>query len=185
MEKNNVNFGKPKVGGAIFIAPLNGTTAPTMPKSAKEELGTMFKSAGYVEDGGIKSTIKKDVDIKYAWGGTAIGANNKKTEVTMQIPLIESRNEDVLKFVFGDSNVKTDENGIAVDINGNDETEWMVVIDMATRGGKVHRIVIPDCIITSLGDISYKDDDIVKYETTVTALAYDNNNNYQKEYWEK
>ena len=61
----------------------------------------------------------------------------------------------------------------------------MVVIDMATRGGKVHRIVIPDCIITSLGDISYKDDDIVKYETTVTALEYDNNGNYQKEYWEK
>ena len=41
---------------------------------------------------------------------------------------------------------------------------------MILRNGVLKRIVIPDGKLSDLGDISYKDDELVGYESTITAL---------------
>ena len=50
--KDNVSAGKPKIGGAVFVAPA-GTK---MPKTAIEELDKAFKNLGYVSEDGIKNS---------------------------------------------------------------------------------------------------------------------------------
>ena len=46
---SNVGVGKPKVGGAVFVAP-KGTALPT---SASEELNEAYKCLGYISEDGI------------------------------------------------------------------------------------------------------------------------------------
>ena len=45
----NVTAGKPKVGGAIYFAPL-GSTLPT---TATEALDDAFENVGYISDSGL------------------------------------------------------------------------------------------------------------------------------------
>ena len=46
---NNVSAGKPKIGGAVFVAPI-GTE---LPKDVTTQLNAAFKGLGYCSDDGI------------------------------------------------------------------------------------------------------------------------------------
>ena len=65
---NNVTSAKPKVGGAIFSAPL-GTPLPT---DATTDLNAAFKPLGYVsEDGLVNENTASSENLK-AWGGDIV-----------------------------------------------------------------------------------------------------------------
>lgn len=163
----NVSAGKPAIGGAIWRAAA-GTTLPT---DATTALGTDFKALGYCsEDGLTNSNTPSTTDIK-AWGGdTVLNILEEKTD-TFQFTLIEALNLDVLKTIYGQSNVTgTLSTGITVEAKSEDFEEGVWVIDMVMNSNTVKRVVIPHGKISDLGDIAYTDSDAVGYEVTVTAL---------------
>ena len=165
---SNVSVGKPRVGGAIFAAPL-GTTLPT---NATSDLDTtVFKSLGYVSEDGVTNSNSPSSEKKKAWGGdTVLNLQIEKPD-DFKFNLIESLNSDVLKFVYGDDNVTGDlTNGIAITANGDDATEHVLVIDMIMRGGVLKRVVLPQAKVTAVEDIKYSDEDAVGYGTTVSAM---------------
>ena len=75
--------------------------------------------------------------------------------------LLEVLNEDVLKAVYGDSNVIVDDQtgSITVKATADELNGGSWIIDMIMRGGRKKRIVIPNGTISELGTITYKDDE--------------------------
>ena len=89
---------------------------------------------------------------------------------------------EVLKSVYGDNAVTGAlDTGITVDANNKQLHGSCYVVDMVLKDDSLKRIVIPNATLTSLGDVVYKDGEIVGYEVTLTALP-DENGSTHKEY---
>ena len=164
---SNVSNGKPRIGGAIYRAPL-GTTLPT---DATTDLGSSFAALGYVSDDGLTNTNSPESDTVKAWGGDTVLSMQTEKPDTFQFKLIEVLNVDVLKAVYGDDNVEgTLATGIHVTASSEEVEESAYVVDMVMRNGVLKRICIPDAKLSELGDIVYKDDEAAGYEMTLTAM---------------
>lgn len=163
----NVTAGKPKVGGAVFCAPL-GTA---LPEDTTTQLNVAFKGLGYISEDGVKNTNTPESSTQKAWGGDIVlNAQTAKTD-TFSMKFIESLNVDVLKTVYGKENVSGDlETGITIKANSTEPEQYAYVIDMILKGA-VKRIVIPCASITSIGEIVYKDNEASGYDVTLTAVS--------------
>lgn len=163
----NVSFGKPKVGGAIFNAPL-GTTLPT---SADATLDNAYKCLGYASEDGLTNNNNSSSSKIRAWGGDNVLVAESKKEDTWGTTLIEVMNVDVLKAVYGADNVSgTLADGIVVKANSKPKTASVWVFDIALSGGAMKRVVLPNGMISELSEITYDDSDAVGYGITIDAL---------------
>lgn len=177
-----VSTGKPKVGGAIYRAPL-GTELPT---DAITPLPSAYKSLGYISEDGVKHNIgRTSKDIK-DWGGTTVDSSQTDYTNTFGFTMIESLNIDVLKMVFGSSNVSENPTTGMITIRGNAKEleEGVYVADMLLKGNKVKRVVIPDGKISEVGEIVYKRDEAIGYAVTLANLPGEDEDSH-KEYIQK
>lgn len=163
---SNVTAGKPKIAGAIAIAP-KGSTLPT---DSTSTLDAAFMQLGYVSEDGVVNSNSPSVENIRAWGGDVVLTTSSEKPDDFSFTLIEALNINVLKLIYGEDNVTgTLETGITVKANNNNQDEWAIVIDMLLRNNVTKRIVIPSATVTEVGDITYADADAVGYETTVSA----------------
>lgn len=177
----NVSAATPGVSGAVYRAPL-GTTLPT---DASTTLAADYVELGYVSEDGIVNTNSPETENIKDMGGTDV--LNVLTEKTdeWQFTLIEVLNENVLEVIYGAGNVSgTLGTGISVSANTGETDEAVWVFDMIMRNGVLKRVVVPNGKISEIGDITYKRDEAVGYEITVTGLA-DTSNNTHYEYIEE
>lgn len=174
----NVTVGKPKVGGAVHWAPL-GSTLPT---DATTALDNAFVDLGYVSEDGLTNNNSPESDAVKAWGGDTVLSLQTDRPDTFALTLIEAMNEEVLKAVYGASNVIVDASGnITVKATAQDMPSGSWVFDMILKGGRAKRIVIPNGTISELGEIVYKDDEAVGYNITITDVP-DTSGVYHYEY---
>ena len=181
MANNNaqaVTAGKPKVGGAIYRAPL-GSTLPT---DAQTALDAAFVNVGYISDAGlINSNSPTSENIK-AWGGDIVLTTLTEKPDTFQFTLLEAMSEQALKAVYGDANVTgTLATGFTVKANSSQQPNCAWVVELAYKDGVLKRIVIPDAGVSAVGDITYADGSAVGYETTISAMP-DSNGDTHIEY---
>ena len=158
MDAKNVSAAKPKVGGAVWRAPL-GTPLPTDAKSALIEA---FESLGYISSDGLTNSNSPSSENTTAWGGDTVLTQQTEKPDTFAYTLLEALNPAVLKSVYGDKQ----------------DCSW--IVDMVMKNNVLKRIVIPDAAVSAVGDIVYSNG-AVGYNTTITAVP-DTKGNTHYEY---
>lgn len=175
----NVSTGRPNIAGAVFVMPRTAT----IPTSATTPLPDEATCLGYVSEDGLENANDMTMNPIKEWGGAIVYRSLTELVDNFSLTLIESENPDVLKNVYGDDNVTVaDSTGeIAVDVKADDPQEKIWIFDLALRGSKKKRIVIPDGAITAREPIAYNSEDAIAYGITVSAYP-DENGSTHKEY---
>lgn len=176
LNAKNVSVGKPVATGAVWLAPI-GTALPT---TASEQLNSAFESVGYVSEDGVTNEVETDKEEIKAWGGDIVATPQTSYSEKFTLTLIETR-ATTLKVVYGDANVEVDSKGtIKVKHNSTEKTPIVMVIEVLLSDNRIKRIVVPNCKLSEIGEIAYKDDEAIGYECTFQALPdSDNNTSYE------
>lgn len=176
----NVTTGKPKPGGAIWVAPV-GTTLPT---SVGATLDSAFKCLGYASEDGVTNDNSPSSEQIKAWGGATVLSIQKERPDNFGVTLIEAKNVEVLKVVYGASNVTVAANGaITVKSTADELPNLSWVFDLVNSDGSYKRIVIPRGRVSETGTITYADNAAVGYKLTITDTP-DTTGAYHYEYIE-
>ena len=177
-EAKNVSVGKPLATGAIFAAPAK----TALPTDAITALAATYKCLGYISEDGVKNSISTDSQPVKAWGGVAVLTTQTSREETFVFKMIEA-NEASLKQAYGEDNVTVDgETGaMVIKHNSREKKVYVYVIEVILSDDKVKRVIIPNGKVIELGDVTYKDDEPIGYEVTVSA-APDSQGNTAYEY---
>ena len=180
MANNNtayVTAGKPKVGGAVFRAPV-GTTLPT---DATTALNAAFVNLGFVSEDGVTNESSPESSTVKEWGGSVVLTTwNGRTD-TFKMKLLEALNPEVLKTVFGASNVTETSGALAVSVGPENAEEYSYVIETVLKGGRLCRLVIPRGTVSEVGERTFVSSDAIAYDLTLTANE-DGNGCTHKEY---
>lgn len=166
--KTNVSVVKPKVGGAIWVAVAGDST--TLPTSVDADLDEDFKCLGYISEDGVIITPAGAGDYIKDWGGDNLLPNGESLD-QIKFKLLEVLNIDVLKFVFGASNVTGSSLATGVSVKHSDapRDNYSIVIDTVLTGTYA-RFVIPNGSINTIGDIVLKKNEAMGYDLTLDAV---------------
>ena len=168
MGAEKVTAAKPRTAGVIYRAPL-GTA---LPSDASTALAEAYKSLGHLSEDGFTNNNSASSEVIREMGGSPVLTVQTEKNDTFAFTLIDALEEEVLKAVYGTSNVSgTLDAGISVTVNSDEAEEAVWVLDTIMRNGVLQRIVIPDGKISELDEISYRRNEAVGYGVTITALA--------------
>ncbi|MBQ9387121.1 MAG: phage tail protein [Lachnospiraceae bacterium] len=171
MGKDSITAVKPKVGGALYVAP----TTATLPTDFSTALDSAFKSLGYISEDGVKNNNGSTSEELRAWGGEVVHATEKEYKDNYFFTLIEFLNLEVLSIAFGEGNISDIKDGgvtVGHKLQHNNHTHdtmaW--VFEMVLEGDRVMRKVIPCAKVTELGEINFKDSEPVKLDVSLSAF---------------
>ena len=178
---SKVSTAKPKIAGAIYVAPA-GTVLPT---DATSTIPEAFKPMGFCSDDGMTNTTDMSATTHKAWGKYVVLVTQDSKDDGFKFTLIEYANLAVLKHTYGDNNVSgTLDTGIKIKASGDELDAHAYIIDLLLADDVIKRICIPEATVTAIGDIKYTDSDLIGYETTLACVA-DDEGGYHYEYIQK
>lgn len=164
-DASSVAVGKPKVGGAVFIAPI-GSTLPTDATAALDEA---FECLGYISEDGVVVTEERDSETIQAWGGDTVATVQTSYTETFAFTPIEV-NPVVAAAEYGDDNVAVTAGKMTITHNSAELPEKVLVVEVVPFSKTVDRFVVPRAKLTEKGDLTMTDSEPMGRECTFTAL---------------
>lgn len=177
----NVVAPKPQAGGGIYV----GALATALPTDSTTALAAGYKSAGYVDSGGVQETINRTTKSVTAWGGDTVKVVQTGYEVQYSFKLIESLSDVAAGINYGDTNVvataatTTAGNTLAIKLASTPLGHQVFVVDMLDGDATV-RIVIPDGQVTDTKGTTYDDSGAASYDIVITSYPDENGVNAYK-----
>ena len=167
----NVAVGKPNLAasGGVLVAPV-GTTRPT---SYSAPYDAAYSSVGYVSTDGVTESSERATEVIRAWGGDKVRTVQTEYGTTLSLTLIESRNAETLKLVFGEDNVSVAGGEVTIKRNSKVLPHRQFIIDMLDGENSRH-LDVGYGQVTEVGDISYVDGEAISYEVTISCDPDDN-----------
>lgn len=162
----NVYASMPKSTGAFFKAPL-GTAGPT---NATDPLDIAFLDMGYIGEDGITESNTRDIEKKKAFGGATVKVLQTDYTATLKLTFLEAANAEVLKSIFGASNVVISGGNITVKKNKKPLPHESYVLDTIDDAVGSIRTYVPDGQIIEVGDITKVHTEVISYEVTIECF---------------
>lgn len=178
---SNIYVAEPLVTGVCFVAP-RGTTGPT---DAQIDLDPLFTDLGYMGVDGFLEKSDRSITRKRSFGGKVVKIIQSEFTSTLEFTFMESINADVLKAIYGASNViitpATTEHGTQVKVLKNSRKlphqSWVLDTWDDEMGAK-YRNYVADGQITTTGDVKVVHTDTIEYKVTLdcfeTEVGLDN-----------
>lgn len=169
----NVYAAEPLATGSARVAPL-GTLGPI---DAVADLDPLYVDLGHVGEDGFTETMDRTIDKKKNFGGKTVKILQTEYVHTFKFILLESLRAEVLKAVYGESNVTvtpaTALTGAQVHITKNakklPKQSW--VIDTTDSELQAfYRNHVPIGQITTVSDIKIVHTDTIAYEVELEAF---------------
>ncbi|MFJ7588433.1 hypothetical protein ACIQZO_13810 [Streptomyces sp. NPDC097617] len=153
------------ITGAAYVAPPKTAGLPT---DAVTAWPAAVKDIGWISDDGITESNSTDVtEIKGWQGGQTVRKVISSSEVSFSFTAIES-SKTVLELYHKGSKVVTASGKSVLAIKAPGPDRRVFGFDLVDGDAHI-RIVIPDGEVTETGDITYKGDEAISYELTITA----------------
>ena len=175
-DASNVAVGKPKVSGAVWIAPLTAT----LPTDASTELDEGFQLLGYISEDGVTISEERDSESITAWGGDSVYTTQTSYTETFAFTPIEI-NPVVAAAEYGDDNVTVSAGTMVIKHNSSEIPAKHVVIETVPNEKTVDRFVVPNAKLTEKGELTLSDSEPMGRECTFTAMP-DSSGNTAYEY---
>lgn len=170
-DKNKVIAGRPAPAGGLSLGPV-GTALPTDETTA---LNVALVGAGYLHKDGVSVKPTRESTDEQAWGGDTVLVVQTKSGFVVSFTLIETLGGQANRIAFGTANTTiTPATALAgtkvtVLLNGLELDHWTAVIDLR-NGPKKVRFAFPDAAVTTVDEITFKDDASVGYKITLSLL---------------
>lgn len=164
-DASNVGVGKPKVTGAISIAPLTAK-APT---DAVSELPGEYKGIGYCNDEGVQVEEERDSEDVVAWGGVTVLTTQTSYKETASFTPIEI-NPEVAKMEYGEDNVEVSEGKMTIKHTAAVLPEKRLVVETVLNSKTIARYFVPRAQLTEKGTLALDDSNPIGRSCTFNCL---------------
>ena len=175
--RDYVVVGAPDVNatGGLLLGDVQKNST-NFPKDASSELpaGLNAKPAGFIGEDGLTKTVDRSTEKIKDWNKDTVIVLETDHSVVVKFTFLEAANANVLRAVYGADNVTIEGRNITVADAAGELPHFSFVGELNGGEGKKGRVFVPDAQVTSVGDITFQKDDVIKYEVEIECFAVDN-----------
>ena len=176
-QTGNVSVGKGAAGAYAWIAPY-GTELPTDNTTA---LATGYKVLGFIDENGVTfSDATSPTDYNDMSGDSIATTPGAVTKTAAFVPV--ELKKTTLDLIYGAANVEDADGVIEYTDKGPDQTLWTIVFDFVLGGSRKWRVVVPQCRLKEMADLTINYQTLVGRQNTMAVLYDSGIGGYYKGY---
>lgn len=176
-QTGNVSVGKGAAGAYAWIAPY-GTELPTDNTTA---LATGYKVLGFIDENGVTfSDATSPTDYNDMSGDSIATTPGAVTKTAAFVPV--ELKKTTLDLIYGAANVEDADGVIEYTDKGPDQTLWTMVFDFVLGGSRKWRVVVPQCRLKEMADLTINYQTLVGRQNTMAVLYDSGIGGYYKGY---